>query len=148
MVAAAPTPVRAEQHRVAGGVARDPTLTRADATLDDGYPTDIFVIVDGWENFLEDNTSLMSPEESAHRRTWRRLTGGGHGIARAGHVPPDWIKLGQGVPDPAQRAVRTEAVQQSDSSQVRARMEDKMVRPQDRIPADRPGGEASPAPAT
>ncbi|HYJ56196.1 MAG TPA: type VII secretion protein EccCa, partial [Mycobacterium sp.] len=30
--------------------------------LDDGYPADIFVIVDGWENFIEDNTSLMSPK--------------------------------------------------------------------------------------
>lgn len=107
-----------------------------DPALDDGYPTDIFVVVDGWENFLDDNTSLMHAKNPQHKNV-ERLVGAGHGI----HVlvtAADWIKLGQGVSN--QLNVRYELkLANSTTSQVRARMEDKMIRPQDRIPADDPG---------
>ena len=104
--------------------------------LDDGYPTDIFVIIDGWENFIEDNTSLMSPKNPQLKNV-EALTGGGHGI----HVlvsASDWIKLGNTIQN--QLSTRYELkLSSSNNSQVRARIEDKMVRPQDRIPADQPG---------
>lgn len=107
-----------------------------DAVLDDGYPADIFVVVDGWENFSEDNTSLLAPKNPAIKNI-ERLIGAGHGI----HVmvtAADWIKIGQAVQ--TQVNVRYELkLANSAASQVRARMEDKMIRPQDRIPADDPG---------
>lgn len=107
-----------------------------DSGLDDGYPTDIFVIVDGWENFSEDNTSLLAPKNPAIKNI-ERLIGAGHGI----HVmitAADWIKLGLTIQN--QINVKYELkLANPGSSQVRARLEDKMVRPQDRIPADEPG---------
>jgi DNA segregation ATPase FtsK/SpoIIIE-like protein len=107
-----------------------------EAGLDDGYPTDIFVIIDGWENFIEDNTSLMSPKNPQLKNV-EALTGGGHGM----HVlvsASDWIKLGNTI----QNQINTRyelKLASSNNSQVRARIEDKMIRPQDRIPADQPG---------
>ena len=107
-----------------------------EAGLDDGYPTDIFVIIDGWENFIEDNTSLMSPKNPQMKNV-EALTGGGHGM----HVlvsASDWIKLGNTI----QNQINTRyelKLASSNNSQVRARIEDKMIRPQDRIPADQPG---------
>lgn len=107
-----------------------------DPALDDGFPADIFVIVDGWENFADDNVSLLSPKNPAIKNI-ERLIGAGHGI----HVmvtAADWIKLGQAVQ--TQVNVRYELkLANAAASQVRARMEDKMVRPQDRVPADEPG---------
>ncbi|MCH9731965.1 MAG: type VII secretion protein EccCa [Actinomycetia bacterium] len=107
-----------------------------DRVLDDGYPTDIFVVVDGWENFIDSNTSLMNPK-NPHHKNIERLVGAGHGI----HVmvtAADWIKLGQGVSN--QLNVRYELkLANSSSSQVRPSIEDKMIRPQDRIPDDDPG---------
>ena len=47
--------------------------------LDDGYPTDIFLVIDGWENFLTDNTSLMHPK-NPHLKSVERLIGAGRGI--------------------------------------------------------------------
>ena len=65
------------------------------------------------------------------------FTGGGHGL----HVlvsASDWIKLGNTI----QNQINTRyelKLASSNNSQVRARIEDKMIRPQDRIPADQPG---------
>lgn len=104
--------------------------------LDDGFPTDIFVIVDGWENFLEDNTSLMNPK-NPQMKSIEAFVGAGHGI----HVmvtAADWIKLGNTI----QNQINTRyelKLANSSTSQVRAKIEDKMIRPQDRIPADQPG---------
>ena len=53
------------------------------------------MIVDGWENFIEDNTSLMSPKNPQMKNV-EALTGGGHGM----HVlvsAADWIKLGNTI---------------------------------------------------
>ncbi|MDO2394817.1 type VII secretion protein EccCa [Mycobacterium avium subsp. hominissuis] len=107
-----------------------------EAALDDGYPTDIFVIVDGWENFIKDNTSLMNPKNPQMRNV-EALSGGGRGV----HImvtASDWIGLGTTIQ--GQINTRYELkLAQSTNSQVRARIEDKMIRPQDRIPADQPG---------
>lgn len=104
--------------------------------LDDGFPTDIFVVVDGWENFIEDNTSLMHPKNPQTKNV-EAFVGAGHGI----HVlvtAADWIKLGNTI----QNQINTRyelKLANSSTSQVRAKIEDKMIRPQDRIPADQPG---------
>jgi type VII secretion protein EccCa/type VII secretion protein EccCb len=107
-----------------------------EAALDDGYPTDIFVIVDGWENFIKDNVSLMNPKNPQARNV-EMLISGGRGV----HVMvtgSDWIGLGTNIQ--GQITTRYELkLAQSTGSQVRARIEDNMMRPQDRIPDDQPG---------
>jgi len=110
--------------------------SQGDQQLDDGYPTDIFLIVDGWENFVDDNTSLLNPKNPQIKNI-ERLIGAGHGI----HLlitAADWIKLGGVVQ--SQLNCRWELkLANVSQSQVRARAEDKMIRPQDRIPADQRG---------
>lgn len=110
--------------------------SQGDTALDDGYPADIFVIVDGWENFIDDNTSLMNPKNPHVKNVERLIGGGGHGM----HVfvtATDWIKLGS---LDSQINIRYELkLSNPAQSKVRARLEDKMMRPQDRIPTDQPG---------
>jgi DNA segregation ATPase FtsK/SpoIIIE, S-DNA-T family len=104
--------------------------------LDDGYPTDIFVIVDGWENFLADNTSLMNPK-NPHLKSVERLIGAGMGM----HLlvtAADWIKFGNEVQTHINTRFELKLANNS-QSQVRARIDDKMIRPQDRIPIGQPG---------
>jgi S-DNA-T family DNA segregation ATPase FtsK/SpoIIIE len=104
--------------------------------LEDGYPTDLFLVVDGWENFLADNTSLMYPK-NPHQKNVERLISVGRGI----HVlvtAADWIKFGTEV----QNHINTRfelKLSSTSQSQVRAQVDDKMIRPQDRIPMDQPG---------
>lgn len=104
--------------------------------LDDGYPTDIFLVIDGWENFLTDNTSLMHPK-NPHLKSVERLIGAGRGI----HVlvsAADWIKFGNEVQTHLNTKFELKLASGS-QSQVRAQVDDKLVRPQDRIPYDQPG---------
>lgn len=106
-----------------------------DAALDDGYPTDLFVIIDGWESFLDDNTSVMNPK-NPHLKNVVRLFGAGHGV----HLlvtASDWIKLNPVEP---QLSVKYELKLSSPTqSAVRAQVDDKMTRPQERIPVNAPG---------
>jgi type VII secretion protein EccCb len=107
-----------------------------DPALDDGYPTDIFLVVDGWENFLDDNTSLMHPK-NPHRKSVERLIGAGRGM----HVlvtSADWITLGQAIESKLDCKWELKLASMS-VSQVRPRVETKMVRPQELIPVDQPG---------
>ena len=107
-----------------------------DPLLDDGYPTDLFLVVDGWENFLDDNKSILNLK-NPHAKNVEGLINAGRGI----HVlitAADWIKLGNAIDSMAN--VRYELkLADASKSKVRARVEDKMMRPQDRIPADQPG---------
>ena len=107
-----------------------------DAGLDDGFPTDLFVIVDGWENFIDDNTSILNPKNPQVKNI-ETLISGGHGV----HVvitASDWIKLGNVIQNQINARYELKLANAA-NSQVRARIEDKMIRPQDRIPADQPG---------
>ncbi|HLR99574.1 MAG TPA: type VII secretion protein EccCa [Mycolicibacillus parakoreensis] len=110
--------------------------TAGEAGLDDGYPLDIFLIVDGWEDFLSDNTSLLNPK-NPYRQNVEDLAGGELGV----HImvtAADWIKLGMTLQ--SRLSCRWELkLAGSASSQVRPRPEDAMIRPQDRIPANEPG---------
>lgn len=104
--------------------------------LDDGYPTDIFLIIDGWENFLADNTSLLNPK-NPHLKNVDRLIGAGLGM----HVlvtGASWIKFGNEVQAHINTRFELKLANNAES-QVRARVDNKMIRPQDRIPADQPG---------
>lgn len=104
--------------------------------LDDGYPTDIFLIIDGWQGFLDDNTSVMHPK-NPHLKSVERLIGAGRGI----HVlvsGADWIKFGNVVQSEINTKFELKLAQGS-QSQVRAQVDDKLVRPQDRIPHNQPG---------
>ena len=104
--------------------------------LNDGYPTDVYLIVDGWENFLADNTSLMYPKNPAVKNVERLIS-----IGRGIHVmitAADWIKFGMEI----QNHVNTHyelKLAKTATSQVRSNVDDKMTRPQDRIPLDQPG---------
>lgn len=107
-----------------------------EAALDDGYPIDLFVIIDGYEAFLDDNTSLMNPK-NPHQKNVERLAGAGNGI----HVvvtAADWIKLSSGV-DSTMAVTYELKLSNASSSRVRARIDDKLMRPQDRIPTGMPG---------
>lgn len=105
--------------------------------LDDGYPTDVYVIVDGWENFIADNTSLISPK-NPHVKNVERLISIGRGI----HVVitgADWIKFGMEI----QNHINTHfelKMAKTATSQVKSQSDDKtMTKPQERIPFDQPG---------
>jgi DNA segregation ATPase FtsK/SpoIIIE, S-DNA-T family len=93
-------------------------------------------VVDGWENFLADNTSLMYPK-NPHQKNVERLISIGRGI----HVlvsAADWIKFGTEVQNHINTRFELKLASTS-QSQVRAQVDDKMIRPQDRIPIDQPG---------
>lgn len=107
-----------------------------EAALDDGYPIDLFVIVDGYENFLADNTSLMY-SKNPFEKNMERLAGAGSGI----HVvvtAASWIKLSNGVSNKISVTFELKLSNASEST-VRAVVDDKMLRPQDRIPPGSPG---------
>ena len=107
-----------------------------EAGLEDGYPTDIFLIVDGWENFLDDNTSQFN-QKNAHLKSVERLVTAGrgmHGLITAA----DWMKFGNVVQNHINTRFELKLSQVSDS-QVKPRIEDKTIRPQDRIPVGQPG---------
>ncbi len=125
-----------EQHGIGSLAEFRQRRNAGDASLDDGYPTDIFVIVDGWENFLADNTSLMNPK-NPHLKSVERLIGAGLGM----HVfvtAAGWIKFGNEVQTHINTRFELKLANNTES-QVRARIDDKMIRPQDRIPVDQPG---------
>ncbi len=125
-----------EQHNI-GSLEEYRRRRRAgEAALDDGYPIDLFVIVDGYENFLADNTSLMHPK-NPFEKNMERLAGVGNGI----HVmvtAASWIKLSGGVNSKMSITYELKLSNPSEST-VRARVDDKMLRPQDRIPTGHPG---------
>ena len=125
-----------DQHSVASVADFRRRRAAGESALDDGYPTDIFVVVDGFEKFLADDTSLMNPKNPLLKNI-EGLMGEGRGI----HVvvtASDSIKLGLAIN--SQIGVRYELkLANANMSQIRPRPEDKMVRPQDRIPADEPG---------
>ncbi|HZE15296.1 MAG TPA: FtsK/SpoIIIE domain-containing protein, partial [Mycobacterium sp.] len=125
-----------EQHGIGSLAEFRHRRSQQEPGLDDGYPTDIFVIVDGWENFLADNTSLMNPK-NPHLKNVERLIGAGLGM----HVlvsAADWIKFGNEVQTHINTRFELKLANNA-QSQVRARVDDKMIRPQDRIPAGQPG---------
>lgn len=107
-----------------------------EAALDDGYPIDLFVIIDGHENFVSDNTSLMNPR-NPYEKNLERLASAGNGI----HVlvtAADWVKISG--PVATTMTVKYELkLANATSSQVKAGVDDKLLRPQDRIPAGMPG---------
>lgn len=108
---------------------------QGDSRLDDGYPTDIFVLIDGWEEFLKDNTTPMTPKNPL-RANIINLANAGHGM----HVlvtAKDWV----GASD-LQGSTRTTwelKLAPMSQSLVRGSIDDGMRRPQDKIPAGQPG---------
>ncbi|ORX14146.1 type VII secretion protein EccCa [Mycobacterium xenopi] len=125
-----------EQHSIGSLAEFRHRRSQHEPGLDDGYPTDIFLIVDGWENFLDDNTSLMNPK-NPHLKNVERLIGAGLGM----HVlvsAADWLKFGNVVQSHINTRFELKLANNS-QSQVKARVDDKMIRPQDRIPIDQPG---------
>ncbi|MBS4730603.1 type VII secretion protein EccCa [Mycobacterium sp. SM1] len=125
-----------EQHNIGSLAEFRHRRSQQEPGLDDGYPTDMFLVVDGWENFLADNTSIMNPK-NPHLKNVERLIAAGLGM----HVlvtAADWIKFGNEVQTHINTRFELKLANTS-QSQVRARVEDKMIRPQDRIPADQPG---------
>ncbi|TMS50687.1 type VII secretion protein EccCa [Mycobacterium sp. DBP42] len=108
---------------------------QADQRLDDGYPTDIFVIVDGWEEFLKDNKTPMDSKNPL-RDNIIRLANAGHGV----HVVIT-AQDSVGASD-VQGATKTRwelKLPPMTYSSVRPSVEDGMRRPQDKIPAGQPG---------
>ena len=105
--------------------------------LDDGYPTDVYLIVDGWENFIADNTSLISPK-NPHLKNVERLISIGRGI----HVVvtgADWIKFGMEIQNHVNIHFELKMAKTA-TSQVKSQADDKtMTKPQERIPFDQPG---------
>lgn len=107
-----------------------------EAGLDDGYPVDLFLIVDGWEGFLEGNTSLMNPKNPQLKNV-EEIVASDLGL----HVlvtSADWIKLGLALQSRLSCKFELKMAGTA-SSQVRPRAEHGMMRPQDRIPAGQPG---------
>ncbi|MFV8227408.1 type VII secretion protein EccCa [Mycolicibacterium fortuitum] len=107
-----------------------------EAALDDGYPIDLFVIVDGYEGFVTDNVSLMNAK-NPFEKNLDRLAGAGRGI----HLmvtAASWIKLSNEVNNKVSVTYELKLSNPSEST-VRARVDDKMMRPQDRIPVNQPG---------
>lgn len=107
-----------------------------EAALDDGYPVDLFVIIDGYENFYTDNTDIMHPR-NPHEKSLERLAAAGNGI----HVvitAADWVRISGQVTNTM--AVYYELkLANANTSQVKGAVDDKLLRPQDRIPAGMPG---------
>lgn len=108
---------------------------QGDQRLEDGYPTDVFVIVDGWEEFLKDNKTPMD-SKNPFRENIVRLANAGHGV----HVVAT-AKDSVGAHDlEGTTKTRWELKLASMShSVVRPSIEDGMRRPQDKIPAGQPG---------
>ncbi|OKH76738.1 cell division protein FtsK [Mycobacterium sp. SWH-M3] len=125
-----------EQHNI-GTLDEYRRRRRAGETaLDDGYPIDLFIIVDGYEGFLTDNTSLMNVK-NPFEKNLDRLAGAGRGI----HLmvtAASWIKLSNEVNNKTSVTYELKLSNPSEST-VRARVDDKMMRPQDRIPVGQPG---------
>lgn len=107
-----------------------------ETALDDGYPIDVFVIVDGYEGFRNDNTSDLN-NRNPFEKNLDRLAGAGRGI----HLmvtAAAWIKVSNEVYNKVSVTYELKLSSASDST-VRARVDDNMMRPQDRIPAGQLG---------
>ncbi len=107
-----------------------------EAALDDGYPVDMFLIIDGWENFTADNTSQMHPKNPQIADV-ESIIGADQGL----HVlitSADWITLG--VKLQSRLSCKWELKMAASAiSQIRPRPDQAMRRPQDLIPAGQPG---------
>lgn len=106
-----------------------------DARLDDGYPTDVFVIIDGWGDFLDDNTDMFN-QKNPYQKNVERLMTAGHGI----HVlitASDWVKFSNHV----QTNINVNyELKLADPASSKARPTELQIqRPQERIPSNQPG---------
>lgn len=99
--------------------------------LDDGYPTDLFVVVDGWDNFLDDNTTPLNPK-NPHLKSVERLATAGRGL-HAVISAASWLRFGNEVQNHINTRFELKLSQASDS-QIKPQKTDEMIRPQDRIP--------------
>lgn len=112
-----------------------------DAALDDGYPIDIVLTLDGYEGFLDDNTSLMYPKNPLSKNVERlAVEGPGHGV----HVlvtASEWIKFGQALNNEIKpTSVWELRLGAQASSLVRPPVgKEIMGRPNATIPGDQPG---------
>ncbi|MEW2484223.1 type VII secretion protein EccCa [Mycobacterium sp. NPDC049093] len=125
-----------EQHNIGSLEEYRRRRRNGEAALDDGYPIDLFVIVDGYEAFIADNSSPMS-QRNPFEKKLDRLVGAGRGI----HVmvtAASWIKLSNEVDNKVSVTYELKLASASESK-VRARVDDKLMRPQDRIPINQPG---------
>lgn len=107
---------------------------RGDTSLDDGYPTDLFLVVDGWDKFLTTNTGLFE-QKNPQRKDIARLAGAGYGI----HVvitATDSIPVNE-ILGVMQTRFELKLFQGSTST-VRPSL-GMLYKPNDRIPADQPG---------
>ncbi|SIJ21937.1 cell division protein FtsK [Mycobacteroides abscessus subsp. abscessus] len=107
-----------------------------DVALKDNFPTDVFVIVDNWEDFLKDNTSLMFPRNPMAKNIEAYAAASSYGVhllVTAG----SWITFSQQLNDTL--TCRWE-LKMSDGSGSKVRAKGRSLkRPQDAIPADQPG---------
>lgn len=109
--------------------------------LDDGYPIDLVLALDGYEGFLNDNTSLMYPKNPLSKDVERlAVEGPGHGV----HVlvtASEWIRLGQTLSNEIKpTSVWELRLGGQASSQVRPPVgKEIMGRPNSAIPVDQPG---------
>lgn len=107
-----------------------------DERLEDGYPTDVFVIVDGWEEFLEDNKVTQMDTKNPLRENIIRLSNAGHGV----HVVATAkSSTGAHLLEGTTKTRWELKLAAFSHSLVRPSIEDGMRRPQDKIPAEQPG---------
>lgn len=106
-------------------------------SLDDGYPTDLFLVIDGWSKFKRENTSLMSPTNPQLENVTRIADADAYGL----HVvitSGNWIDLG--ITLHAQlKTIWELKLGDGGTSRVKPNLSGKMIRPQETIPGDRPG---------
>lgn len=102
--------------------------------LDDGYPVDIFVFVDGFEPFLEDNVSLLHPK-NPHLADLVAITNSDQGVQLL-VTAADTIKLGALAP---KLTCRWELKIAPNSTSTVKSPELTVIRPQDLIPVGAPG---------
>ncbi|WP_255799719.1 type VII secretion protein EccCa [Mycobacteroides abscessus] len=112
-----------------------------EAALDDGYPIDIVLALDGYEGFLTDNTSQMYPKNPLSKTVERlAIEGPGLGV----HVlvtASEWIVLGQTLNNEIKpTSVWELRLGAQASSQIRPPAgKEIMGRPNSSIPVDQPG---------
>lgn len=112
-------------------------LRRAgDPRVHDAYPTDVFLVIDGWEGFIGDNLSEMTRKNPLKDEVDRLIKGGsGYGV----HVlvtAADWIEVNS-LKLTCRWELKLEPMAQS---MVKPSSDDNWQRrPQDSIPVGQPG---------
>lgn len=108
-----------------------------DPDLDDGYPTDVFVVIDGWSKFIKENTDTFHPKNPQIDNVSRLASAGAYGV----HVViggGNWIEVSQDL----QSKIKTHwelKLAPGAMGTVKPLNTGKIIRPQETIPADQPG---------